>query len=75
MSKTTKYGNLAERVLDFLEVNQTVTLSALKHHLNCRASDLLISVGILFSDRKVSVSSEGLEKRVSLLKEDAEKED
>lgn len=75
MSPDTEYGNLATRVLRFLEVNRTAKLSSLKQHLNTPSSDLLIAIGTLIPEGRISVSKEGLEKVISLFDKDAEREE
>ncbi|MGM0441890.1 MAG: hypothetical protein ACQEQC_05680, partial [Elusimicrobiota bacterium] len=47
---------LSKRVSDFLEVNEEVDIIKLKFHLNCKGSQLLVALGILLKEDKLTLT-------------------
>ncbi len=51
---------LADRVENFLAVNEKARLSDLKLHLGCRGTELLLASGWLMKEEKAAIEKDGV---------------
>ncbi|MFC2062206.1 hypothetical protein ACFLUV_06815 [Elusimicrobiota bacterium] len=64
---------LSDRIRSFLKINRKVEIVALKKHLECKETELLLAIGQLMKDNEVIVMEEGWKTIISSTKRPDEK--